>query len=137
MRDLTQASTGTTSSSASFEIQDPTLNPQSRYLDLSQMQTLIRSVNQVLGLTSGVKVTSAQVSGVTSSSAINTGLSSLTAVVVNLVGLASSGTYLTTWSALASTGWFQAFVWAITSSGSATPTASTVSANLSWIATGT
>jgi hypothetical protein len=91
--------------------------------------------NAIAGLVSGIRI-AASSSAITSSSAILSGLTTITSVVVSLGQAASSGAYLATTSALASSS-FLIQVWALTSSGSATPAASGVSAIVNWVAVGT
>ena len=89
----------------------------------------------IAGLVAGIRL-AASSSAITSSSAILSGLTTITSVVVSLGQAASSGAYLATTSALASSS-FLIQVWALTSSGSATPVASPVSAIVNWVAIGT
>lgn len=92
--------------------------------------------NAVVGASSGYKLARGSAS-ITGSSAINTGLTTLVTFVLSLAQAASSGAYLVAHSMLASTGWTSAQVYALTSSGSATPVVSSVAATVHWIAVGT
>lgn len=91
--------------------------------------------NAIAGLVANIRL-AASSSAITSSSAILSGLTTITSVVVSLGQAASSGAYLATTSALASSS-FLIQVWALTSSGSATPVTSGVSTIVNWVAVGT
>ncbi len=92
--------------------------------------------NAVVGVSSGYKLARGSAS-ITGSSAINTGLATLLSFVLSLAQAASSGAYIVAHSMLASSGWTSAQVYALTSSGSATPVVSSVAATVHWVAIGT
>lgn len=107
-----------------------------RALTSADISAGLASANVVVGAAAGYKVARGTAS-VTGSSAINTGLASIVSFVLSLARAASSGTCWVSHSALASTGYTLAQVWALTSSGDATPVVSSVAATIHWIAVGT
>lgn len=106
-----------------------------RALVAADLTAALSSVAAVVGVAAGYKLARGT-QAATGTTTIATGLASLASVVVSIVGAISSGTCWASWSALASTGYFSALVYAQTSSGSCTPVASGVAATVSWIAVG-
>lgn len=90
----------------------------------------------VAGIAAGYKLARGT-QAITGTTTIATGLATLASVAVSLVGAVSSGLAWVSYSALASTGYFSALAYGITSSGSATPAASSVAGVVAWIAVGT
>lgn len=107
-----------------------------RALVSADLTSALASAMAVVGVAAGYKIARGT-QAATGTTAVNTGLATIAAVAVSIVGAISSGTCWVSWSALASTGYFSALVYAQTSSGSGTPAASGVAAVVSWIAVGT
>jgi len=106
-----------------------------RAIVAADIASALASTAAVIGVAAGYKLARGT-QAATGTTTIATGLASIASVVVSLVGAVSSGTAWVSWSALASTGYFSALVYALTSSGSATPAASGVAAVVSWVAVG-
>lgn len=90
----------------------------------------------VAGVAAGYKLARGS-ADVTGTLAVNTGLATLGFLVLSLAKACSSGAAWVSHSALASAGWSLLQVWALTSSGDATPVASDVAARVNWISVGT
>lgn len=140
-RQLTQldsVATSAVTSSAAFVIQDVTLSdPNTRQLSLAQVSALVVADQKIVrALTSSAGIANSSAS-VTGTSSINTGLTTLMNVALTIRGALSSSAAAVSWSALASSGWFQARVYANPVSSSEAPALSTIAQTVDWIAVGT
>lgn len=134
------SSAGTSSTFLPIQVAGLTA-PETRQLSAAQLADVIATA--VLTAAKGIKSSVAGVaqviasSSITGSATVNTGLTTLTNVILSIRGAFTSSAMGVSWSALASSGYFSAFVWA-------NPTATNVAAALSvapvtvdWIAVGT
>lgn len=139
-RTLIQLDTVATSSvtpAAVFVIQDESLSdPNTRQLSLEQLSDLVVAEADAVVATSSGVATAAGTVAFTGTSSINTGLTVASHVIVSLKGSMSSSAASVSWSALASSGWFQGRVYANPVSSSEAPVVSTIPATVSWIAVG-
>lgn len=90
----------------------------------------------VVGVAAGYKIARGTAS-VTGNTAINTGLATLVSVGLNIVGVLTSSASALSWSALASTGYFSAFVYANPTATNVAPAQSVQATVVSWSAQGT
>lgn len=115
--------------------------PETRQLTLAQLATVIASAVVTAG--SAIKGTAAGVgqangsASVTGSSAINTGLTTLTRVILSIRGALTSSAASVSWSALASSGYFSAFVYAVPTATNVAPALGITATTVDWIAVGT
>lgn len=115
--------------------------PETRQLTFDQLAEVIAAAVVTAGL--AIKASTAGVaqiassSSITGSATINTGLTTLSRVVLSIRGALSSSASAVSWSALASSGYFSAFVYANPTATNVAPAVSTLATTVDWIAVGT
>jgi hypothetical protein len=138
----TSAVSSAGNSSVAIPIQiDGYTAPETRQLTLAQLAEVIAAAvvtagNAIKSTTAGVAQVVAS-SSITGSATVNTGLTTLTNVILAIRGGLTSSAAGVSWSALASTGYFSAFVYANPVSSSDAPALSTTPVTVDWISVGT
>jgi Ni,Fe-hydrogenase I cytochrome b subunit len=107
-----------------------------RTLVEADIATALTSAAMVTGVASGYAIARGTAS-VTGNAAVNTGLTTLVSVALAIKGVLTSSAAAVSWSALASTGYFSAFVYANPVSSTEAPAQGTAATTVSWIAVGT
>lgn len=107
-----------------------------RALNATDIAAAVSSATLVAGVAAGYKIARGTAS-VTGNSAVNTGLATLVSVTLAIVGVLSSSAAAVSWSALASTGYFSAYVYANPTATNVAPAQSGIAQTVSWIAVGT
>lgn len=121
-------------SAINFEVQITGLSdPESRQMTEQQILDVAKAVRAV---SSGTILASGSAS-ITGSSAINTGLGLVTRAFLTIRGVLGSSSAAVSWSALASSGYFNACVFANPVSSSSAPALSSVPVTVDWICVGT
>ena len=124
-------------SSAAVPIQVAGLSaPETRQLSLQQVNDIIVAASKLIAGTSSSFVAARGSAAVTGSSAINTGLAVITNLVVAIRGALGSSSAAVSWSALASSGWFSALVYANATATNVAPALSTIAVTVDWISVG-
>lgn len=107
-----------------------------RALVAADISAAIATLKAVIGVAAGYAIARGTAS-ITGNSAINTGLTTIVHVGVSIVGVLASSASAVSWSALASTGYMSAFVYANATATNVAPAQSGLATTVSWVAVGT